>query len=145
VSRRHERRAGRDEEADDEAEKHRLDKWLWAARFFKTRALAAEAVEAGKVELNGERPKRGRDVRPGDRLRIRLGPYEHHLVVRDVSNRRGPAPEAQRLYEETPESAEARRVLAERIKAQPPPIFTEKGRPSKKERRDLRKLKDDGW
>jgi ribosome-associated heat shock protein Hsp15 len=133
----------RDPEREDDAEKHRLDKWLWAARFFKTRAIAAEAIEAGKVELDGERPKRGRNVKVGDRLRIRLGPYEHHVVVRDLSNRRGPATAAQGLYEETPESAEARRLLAERIRSQPPPLFTEKGRPTKKERRDLRRLKDD--
>ena len=69
----------------------RLDKWLWAARFFKTRALASEAVDGGKVELNGEKPKRARQVRPGDRLRLRLGPYEHLLTVRAVSERRGPA------------------------------------------------------
>jgi ribosome-associated heat shock protein Hsp15 len=120
----------------------RLDKWLWAARFFKTRAIAAEAIESGKVEVNGDRPKRGKAVKVGDRLRVRLGPYEHHVVVRELSARRGPAAVAQTLYEETPESRQARELLAERLRAAPPPLFTEKGRPSKKERRDLRRLKD---
>jgi ribosome-associated heat shock protein Hsp15 len=73
---------------------------------------------------------------------VRLGPYEHHVVVRDLSARRGPASVAQQLYEETPESLQARQLLAERLKAAPPPLFTEKGRPTKKERRDLRRLKD---
>ena len=130
---------------DTPDDKFRLDKWLWAARFFKTRALAAEGIESGKVEVNGERPKRGKAVKVGDRIRVRLGPYEHHVVVRDLSARRGPASVAQQLYEETPESLEARRLLAERIKAAPPPLFTEKGRPTKKERRDLRRLKDRDW
>jgi ribosome-associated heat shock protein Hsp15 len=120
----------------------RLDKWLWAARFFKTRAIAAEAIASGKVEVNGDRPKRGKAVKVGDLLRVRLGPYEHHVVVRELSARRGPASVAQTLYEETPESRQARELLAERLKAAPPPLFTEKGRPSKKERRDLRRLKD---
>jgi ribosome-associated heat shock protein Hsp15 len=126
----------------DADEKYRLDKWLWAARFFKTRAVASDAIESGKVEVNGERPKRGKAVKVGDRIRVRLGPYEHHVVVRDLSARRGPASVAQQLYEETPESLQARQLLAERLKAAPPPLFTEKGRPTKKERRDLRRLKD---
>ena len=123
-------------------EKYRLDKWLWAARFFKTRAVAADAIESGKVEVNDERPKRGKAVKVGDRIRVRLGPYEHHVVVRELSARRGPASVAQQLYEETVESLQARQLLAERLKAAPPPLFTEKGRPTKKERRDLRRLKD---
>ena len=126
-------------------EKYRLDKWLWAARFFKTRAVAADAIESGKVEVNDERPKRGKAVKVGDRIRVRLGPYEHHVVVRELSARRGPASVAQQLYEETVESLQARQLLAERLKAAPPPLFTEKGRPTKKERRDLRRLKDGDW
>ncbi|MFL5505968.1 MAG: RNA-binding S4 domain-containing protein [Gemmatimonadales bacterium] len=131
--------------ADDVDEKFRLDKWLWAARFFKTRAIASDAIESGKVEVNGERPKRGKAVKVGDRIRIRLGPYEHHVVVRALSARRGPAAQAQLLYEETEASLQARTLLAERLKAAPPPLFTEKGRPTKKERRDLRRLKDGEW
>ena len=126
-------------------DRFRLDKWLWAARFFKTRALAADGIAAGKVEVNDERPKRGKALKVGDRIRVRLGPYEHHVVVRELSARRGPATVAQQLYEEMPESVAARQLLAERLKAAPPPLFTEKGRPSKKERRDLRRLKDGDW
>ena len=81
----------------------------------------------------------------GDAVRVRLGPYEHHVTVRALSARRGPATQAQLLYEETAASLEARRLLAERLKAAPPPLFTEKGRPTKKERRDLRRLKDGDW
>ena len=131
--------------ADDVDEKFRLDKWLWAARFFKTRAIASDAIESGKVEVNGERPKRGKAVKVGDLIRVRLGPYEHHVVVRALSARRGPAAQAQLLYEETEASLQARTLLAERLKAAPPPLFTEKGRPTKKERRDLRRLKDGEW
>ena len=131
--------------ADDVDERFRLDKWLWAARFFKTRAIASDAIESGKVEVNGERPKRGKAVKVGDLIRLRLGPYEHHVVVRALSARRGPAAQAQLLYEETEASLQARTLLAERLKAAPPPLFTEKGRPTKKERRDLRRLKDGEW
>ena len=131
--------------ADDHDEKFRLDKWLWAARFFKTRGIASDAIESGKVEVNGDRPKRGKAVKVGDLIRVRLGPYEHHVVVRALSARRGPAAQAQLLYEDTEASAQARTLLAERLKAAPPPLFTEKGRPTKKERRDLRRLKDGEW
>jgi len=120
----------------------RLDKWLWAARFFKTRALAADAVEGGKVELNGEKPKRARQVRPGDRLRLRLGPYEHLLTVRAVSDRRGPAPVAATLYEEDPEGRRQRELLAEQHRLAPPAFDFGEGKPSKKQRRDIRRLRD---
>ena len=119
----------------------RLDKWLWAARFFKTRALAAEAVEGGKVELNGEKPKRARQVRPGDRLRIRLGPYEHLLTVRAVSERRGPASVAVTLYEEDPEGKRRRELLAEQHRLAPPAFDFGEGKPSKKQRRDIRRIR----
>ena len=119
----------------------RLDKWLWAARFFKTRALAAEAVEGGKGELNGEKPKRARQVRPGDRLRIRLGPYEHLLTVRAVSERRGPASVAVTLYEEDPEGKRRRELLAEQHRLAPPAFDFGEGKPSKKQRRDIRRIR----
>jgi ribosome-associated heat shock protein Hsp15 len=122
--------------------KTRLDKWLWAARFFKTRALAADAIESGKVEVNDDRPKRGRAVHPGDRLRIRLGPYEHHLIVRSLSSKRGPAAVAKELYEETAESVLARERTAERLRSAPPPVFYEGGRPTKRDRRAIQRLKD---
>lgn len=120
----------------------RLDKWLWAARFYKTRALAAGAVEGGKVELNGDHAKRSRNLKVGDELRIRLSPYEHHVIVRKLSDRRGPAAVAHELYEETDASRQAREQLAERLRSAPPPFFHEKGRPTKRDRRQLRRLKD---
>jgi len=126
---------------NDSDEKTRLDKWLWAARFFKTRALAADAIESGKVEVNDDRPKRGRAVHVGDRLSIRLGPYEHHLVVRALSGRRGPAAVAKGLYEETAESITARERTAERLRSAPPPVFYEGGRPTKKDRRAFERLR----
>ena len=89
-------------------EKVRIDKWLWAARFYKTRGLASEAIAGGKVQVNGDRAKRARPVQPGDELRIRQGPYEHHVVVRALSARRGPASMAAQLYEETSASRAAR-------------------------------------
>lgn len=119
----------------------RLDKWLWAARFFKTRALAAEAIEGGKVLVSEERVKRARRVHPGDRLRIRLGPYEHTVTVRALSQRRGPASEAATLYEETPESLAARERLKLEMKANQPLFRRGEGKPSKKDRRDLLKMK----
>ena len=121
----------------------RLDKWLWAARFFKTRALAVEAIEGGKVELNGEKPKRAKTVKPGDRLRLRLGPYEHLLAVREVSERRGPATVAAGLYEEDPEGKARRELLREQHRLAPPAFDFGEGKPSKKQRRDLHRLK--GW
>lgn len=120
----------------------RLDKWLWAARFFKTRALAAEAVEGGKVELNGENPKRAKQVRPGDRVRIRLGPYEHLLVVKAVAERRGPASVAATLYDEDPESKRQRELLAEQHRLAPPAFGFGEGKPSKKQRREIRRFRN---
>src|SRR3990170_4414848 len=96
-------------ESDDG--KIRLDKWLWAARFYKTRSLAAEAIAGGKVQVNGERVKRAKPMQAGDEVRIRLGPYEHQIVVRELSDRRGPATDAARLYEEKPASRAAREAL----------------------------------
>ena len=128
---------------DGENGKVRLDKWLWAARFYKTRSLAADAIEGGKVELNGERVKRAKNVQLGDEVSVRVGPYEHVVVVRGLSERRGPASVAQTLYEETPESGAARATLAEQLRMAPPAfVFEERGRPTKKDRRDLSRLRD---
>lgn len=113
----------------------RLDKWLWAARFFKTRALAAEAVMGGKVKVNGERVKAAKAVRPDDALNIHIGPYEYVVRVRALSARRGPAPQAAKLYEESAPSKAARNELATRLSAERRLITPAKGRPSKKERR----------
>jgi ribosome-associated heat shock protein Hsp15 len=115
----------------------RLDTWLWAARFFKTRALAARAIDGGKVKLNGERAKRSKNVTPGDEVRIKKGPYEFVVIVRGLAERRGPAPEARTLYQETPESVWQRQQLKTLMRAQPLPVYEGKGRPTKKERRAI--------
>ena len=119
----------------------RLDQWLWAARFFKTRAIAVEAIAGGKVLYNGERPKPAHLVRVGDEVRIRLGPYEHVVQVRELALRRGPAKQAQLMYEETEASVAARKKLAEQLKAgsafNPQAAYTE----NKRERRDLRRMR----
>jgi len=126
---------------DEGSEKVRLDKWLWAARFFKTRALAAEAVAGGKVEVNGDRPKRARPLQVGDELRIRLGPYEHIVTVRALSDRRGPATQAAGLYQETEASRSAREARALQLKSLHSLFGPEKGRPTKKDRREIERLK----
>ena len=116
------------------AESIRLDKWLWAARFFKTRSLAAEAAEGGKVHVRGDRAKPARPVRVGDLLQIRRGSHEWVVAVKGLSTKRGPAKEAALLYEETEESVRNRDAARARIQAAP---FRERGgRPTKKDRRD---------
>jgi ribosome-associated heat shock protein Hsp15 len=128
-----------DHEQDDDG-RVRLDKWLWAARFFKTRALAAEAVTGGKVTMHGDRVKPARPVQAGDEISIRLGPYEHIVRVRELSARRGPATVAATLYEETPESLAARTKLAEQLRLAPAVLsYEEKGRPTKRDRREIDK------
>lgn len=115
----------------------RLDKWLWAARFFKTRPLATEAVSGGKVTVNGARAKPGRTVSVGDALTIRRGPFVFDIIVRGVAGRRGPADLAARLYEETEESREKRSRLAAQLQQQRALRTEQRGRPDKKERRAL--------
>ncbi len=119
----------------------RLDRWLWAARFFKTRSQAADAIAGGKVQINGRRAKRAKLVQEADSIRIRKGPYEFRVVVRALSERRGSAAEARELYEETPESQRARELLATQLKAAAASSFRTKGRPTKRERRDIEKFK----
>ncbi len=127
----------------DESNSVRVDKWLWAARFFKTRSLATEAVAGGKVEVNGERAKPAKSVKAGDEVRLRLPPYEHILIVRALAERRGPASVAQGLYEETEASAAERRRLAEQLRMSPAAfVFEDRGRPTKKDRRELTKFVD---
>jgi ribosome-associated heat shock protein Hsp15 len=128
-----------DEDVDDD--RVRLDKWLWAARFFKTRSLAAEAIAGGKVQVNGDRAKRARPLQVGDEIRVRLGPYEHHVVVRALSARRGPASAAAELYEERPDSIAAREALALQLKSLHSVFVPEKGRPTKRDRREIEKWK----
>lgn len=121
----------------------RVDKWLWAARFYKTRALAAEAIDAGRVVVNGERAKRARPLKPGDEIRARLGPYEHHVIVRALSGRRGPAREAALLYDETEASKAARAALAVQMRASAPAFGHEQGRPTKKDRREISRFREE--
>jgi ribosome-associated heat shock protein Hsp15 len=123
----------------------RIDKWLWAARFFKTRQLAAESVSGGKVEINGDRPKPSRVVRVGDQLTIRRGPYEWTIIVKDLSRIRGPAPQAQQLYDETPESVGKRSAIAAQLKFERAPEWCSPGRPSKKDRRAISRFTRRSW
>jgi ribosome-associated heat shock protein Hsp15 len=122
-------------------ERTRVDKWLWAARFYKTRSLAAEAIEGGKVQVNGDRVKRSKPLQINDEIRIRQGPYEYRLLVRALSDRRGPASQAATLYEETAESRAARETLALQLKSLHSAFIPERGRPTKKDRREINRLK----
>jgi len=119
----------------------RLDKWLWAARLFKTRALAVEAIGGGKVQVNGARAKRAKSLKVGDNIRVRHGPYEYQLTVRALSERRGPAAAAALLYEEDAEGRRAREALAAQLRLLPAPVYRGKGRPTKKQRREIERWK----
>jgi ribosome-associated heat shock protein Hsp15 len=112
----------------------RLDKWLWAARFFKTRSTAVEAVTGGRVSVNGERAKPAKELKAGDAVSIRKPPFEYAVVVKSLSEKRGSAAVAAALFQETEESRARRAVLAAEMKSLPQPRF--KGRPTKKTRRD---------
>ena len=127
--------------SDSDDTRVRLDKWLWAARFYKTRSLAAEAISGGKVQVNGERVKRAKSLAVGDQIRIRQGPFEHHVVVRELSEHRGPAVNAARLYEETSESRAARETMGLQLKSLNAAFVPERGRPTKKDRREINRLK----
>ncbi len=123
---------------DDQHHGVRIDKWLWAARFYKTRSLSLEAINGGKVTLNGERAKPSKMLKLNDTISLRQPPYERHLIVRELSDQRGAASIAQKLYAETTESLAARAALSEQLRLQPEPIF--KGRPTKKARRQIIKF-----
>lgn len=127
-----------------ESETVRLDKWLWAARFFKTRSIAADAIDGGKVHVNHERVKRAKLVRVGDEIRLQLGPYEHRVIIRDINDRRGPASVAVTLYEELPESLQARTAFAEQRALMRGAVRTDSGRPNKRDRRQLNDLRGRG-
>ncbi|HSE90419.1 MAG TPA: S4 domain-containing protein [Candidatus Binatia bacterium] len=133
------------QEIEQTHEPIRIDKWLWAARFFKTRSLAAEAVTGGKIEVNGARAKPSRIMRLGDKLDIRRGPYEWTVVVKGLAKLRGPAPEAQLLYEETEESVRKRAAASAQLKFERSPEFDIPGRPSKKDRRAMLRFTKRGW
>ena len=120
--------------------RQRIDKWLWAARFYKTRSLAARAVEGGKVKLNGERVKPGKELKPGDELELRSGELQWRVEVRAVSLRRGPAAEAVLLYTEDKESRARREQMIAMRRAGPHPAQAAHGRPTKRDRRMIRRF-----
>ncbi|MEP6571649.1 MAG: S4 domain-containing protein [Gemmatimonadota bacterium] len=128
-------------EHESSAARVRIDKWLWAARFYKTRALAVEAIEGGKVQVNGDRVKRAKLLGAGDEVRVRLGPYEHLLIVRGLSERRGPAAQAAGLYEETAASRAAREMLALQLKTVHAAFLPQTERPTKRDRRKIEAFK----
>lgn len=130
-----------DEGAPPSVSPVRVDKWLWAARFFKTRSLAADAVDGGKVQVNGDRVKPAKTVKPGDEVRVRLGPYEHVVLVRGTAERRGPASVAATLYAETEASRLTREKLHWQLSSAAPAMDAEKGRPTKRDRRDIERMR----
>jgi len=134
-----------DKETEQTNEPTRIDKWLWNARFFKTRSLAAEAITGGKIDVNGARPKPSRIMRIGDQLSIRRGRYDWTVVVKGIAKLRGPASEAQLLYEETAESIRKRELTSAQLKLERPPEFHSPGPPSKKDRRAVLRFTKRGW
>lgn len=129
-------------------DKLRVDKWLWAARFYKTRSLATEEIGKGRVEVNGAEVKPARDVKVGDTVTLRQGPVTRTVLVKGLSNMRGPAPVAQQLYEETADSLQKRQQAAEQRRLSPEPAQSiEHGRPTKRGRRELDDAKNwgDRW
>jgi ribosome-associated heat shock protein Hsp15 len=125
---------------EEHTEKFRIDKWLCAARFFKTRSLAADAVDCGKVHVNDVRVKPAKTLAVGDMLTINIGQKQYIIEVIALSNRRGPAAQAQLLYRETDASRQRREEIASQLKSQPRPFFF-KGRPTKRDRREIERLR----
>jgi len=124
----------------------RIDKWLWAARFYKTRSLAADEIGKHRVQVNGEVAKASREVKPGDTVTVRLGPFTREVLVRGLSGQRGPAPIAQQLYEETPESIAAQAAVREQRRlGSEPALSIEQGRPTKRDRRELESARRGNW
>lgn len=127
-------------------ERLRIDKWLWAARFYKTRSLAADEIGKGRIEVNAQVAKPSREVKTGDTVLIRQGPVIRTLTVLGISQQRGPAPVAQQLYAETPDSIRERERDAEQRRLGIEPAQTiEHGRPTKRDRRNIEKAWDDRW
>jgi ribosome-associated heat shock protein Hsp15 len=130
-------------------DKLRIDKWLWTARFYKTRTLATDEINKGRVQVNGQDAKPSREVKPGDTVSLRSGPVLRTVRVLGLSAARGPAPVAQALYEETPESLTARTQAAEQRRLAPEPAHAQPdGRPTKRDRRQLQDLREhpiDPW
>ncbi len=125
------------------SESVRIDKWLWAARFFKTRSMAQQAIEGGKVKLNGERTKPAKPLAAGDEVTIHIGDYEWIVTVRALSDRRGPAAIARELYDESEESRARRTEQIERRRIFGHPGADRAGRPTKRERRQLERWRDE--
>jgi ribosome-associated heat shock protein Hsp15 len=123
----------------------RLDRWLWAARFYKTRAAASQAIDGGKVDVNDARAKRAKLVHVGDRVRVRRSPFEYLLTVRMVSEHRGPARVAATLYEEDPAGKVRRERLAQQLRVAPVPAYDGKGRPTKRDRREMERLRGEDF
>ncbi|MGE4243328.1 RNA-binding S4 domain-containing protein [Ramlibacter sp.] len=130
-------------------ERLRIDKWLWAARFYKTRSLATEEIGKGRVEVNGQEAKPAREVKVGDTVAVRRDSIVRTVVVMGLSNMRGPAPVAQQLYEETVESLKLREQAAEQRRLSPEPSLSiEHGRPTKRDRREIEESRErwgDRW
>ena len=129
-------------------ERLRIDKWLWAARFFKTRSLASEEIDKGRVHVNGAAVKPARELKAGDLVQIRSSAISRSVTVLAISDKRGPAPVAALLFAETPESVAARTVAAEQRRLAPEPALSlTQGRPTKRDRRDTQQAKDwgDRW
>lgn len=118
----------------------RIDKWLWAARFYKTRAIAKQAIDGGKVHIGGSRPKPSKEIELGEKIRLRQGFDEKTVIVKALSNQRRGAQDAQKLYQETPESAENREKLLQQRKAQPK-HWASPEKPNKKQRRQIQQFK----
>ena len=129
--------------AETPSDRVRLDKWLWAARFYKTRSLAAQAIDGGRVKLNGERAKPSKEVRPGDRVEVAAGELRWSVEVVGLSLRRGPAAEAAKLYAETGESRSRREQVLAMRRAGPHPGRDVRGRPTKRDRRMIRRFTGD--
>ena len=124
----------------------RIDKWLWAARFFKTRSLAADEIGKNRVQVNGDIAKASREVKVGDTVTVRLGSLSRVVRVRGISGQRGPAPVAQQLYEETPESLAAQAAAREQRRlGSEPALAIEQGRPTKRDRRELDGARRADW
>jgi ribosome-associated heat shock protein Hsp15 len=127
-------------------ERLRLDKWLWAARFYKTRSLACEEIDKGRVQVNGMVTKPARELKAGDSVLLRNGPVSRTVTVLAVSDKRGPAPVAALLYQETEDSIRQRQQAAEQRRLAPEPALSlSQGRPTKRDRRDTDQLRQHGW
>jgi ribosome-associated heat shock protein Hsp15 len=127
-------------------ERLRIDKWLWAARFYKTRSLACDEIDKGRVHVNGATVKPAREVKLGDLIEVRIGTLTRSLNVTAISDKRGPAPVAALLFQETEASIQQRKLAAEQHRLAPEPALgLSQGRPTKRDRRDGEKLRDNNW